>query len=318
MSEFDGKVAIVTGASSGIGRCTAELLAQRGARVAAFARSADKLAGLASDRVLPVAGDVSHLGDVERLFSAAESHFGHVEVLINNAGMIDRAPLIETTFDEWQEMFAVNVHGAYLTCRRALPSMLERRAGAIVNVPSVSRGPGPEKGGEAELLTNLDEDMDLRALLPAKEVAKGDAWDIDTKSLKSLLLPGGDLKLKPHEGAEEVVGALVEVLAQGLLGHAQGVGYVLQGGPRVGHPAEHRCPREPLGPGRVGRSLRGARPRPRHDAPPRLRSGGSAPRASARPGRPPQFQPPAAPLRLPQPLRGLRHGYRLCPPHQPS
>lgn len=145
MSEFDGKVAIVTGASSGIGRSTAELLARRGARVAAFARSAEKLAGLASDRILPVTGDVSHLGDIERLFSAVESHFGHIDVLVNNAGMVDPAPLIETTFDEWQEMFAVNVHGVYLTCRRALPSMIERRAGSIVNVASISGVPGPEK-----------------------------------------------------------------------------------------------------------------------------------------------------------------------------
>lgn len=145
MFEFDGKVAIVTGASSGIGRSTVELLAQRGARVAAFARSADKLARLASDRVVPVTGDVSVLGDVERLFSAAESHFGHVDVLVNNAGMIDPAPLIETTFDEWQEIFSVNVHGVYLTCRRALPSMIDRRAGAIVNVSSISGVPGPEK-----------------------------------------------------------------------------------------------------------------------------------------------------------------------------
>jgi NAD(P)-dependent dehydrogenase (short-subunit alcohol dehydrogenase family) len=145
MVEFDGKVAIVTGASSGIGRCTAELLAQRGARVAAFARSAEKLASFASDRILAVHGSVSVLGDVERLFSTAESHFGHVDVLINNAGMIDPAPLIGTTFDEWQEMFSVNVHGVYLTCRRALPSMMERRAGAIVNVASISGVPGPEK-----------------------------------------------------------------------------------------------------------------------------------------------------------------------------
>ncbi|HEX6100766.1 MAG TPA: SDR family oxidoreductase [Thermoanaerobaculia bacterium] len=145
MSEFDGKVAIVTGASSGIGRRTAELLARRGARVVAFARSAEKLAEIAGDRVLPVTGDVMHLGDVERLFSAAESHFGHVDVLVNNAGMIDPAPLVETTFDEWQEMFAVNVHGVYLTCRRALPSMIERRSGAIVNVASISGVPGPEK-----------------------------------------------------------------------------------------------------------------------------------------------------------------------------
>ncbi len=145
MSEFDGKVAIVTGASSGIGRCAAELLAQRGARVAAFARSEEKLASLVSRGILPVTGDVSHLGDVERLFSTTESNFGHVDVLINNAGMIDPAPLIETTFDEWQEMFAVNVHGIYLTCRRALPSMIERRSGAIVNVSSISGVPGPEK-----------------------------------------------------------------------------------------------------------------------------------------------------------------------------
>ena len=145
MGELDGKVAIVTGASSGIGRRTAELLARHGARVAAFARSADKLASLANDRILAVAGDATHLGDVERLFAAAESRFGHVDVLVNNAGMIDPAPLIETTFDEWREMFAVNVHAVYLTCRRALPSMIERRSGAIVNVASISGVPGPEK-----------------------------------------------------------------------------------------------------------------------------------------------------------------------------
>ncbi len=145
MSEFDGKVAIVTGASSGIGRCTAELLVRRGARVVAFARSGNKLARIAGDRMLAVPGDVSVLGDVERLFSATETHFGHVDLLVNNAGMIDPAPLIETTFDEWQEMFAINVHGIYLTCRRALPSMIERRAGAIVNVASISGVPGPEK-----------------------------------------------------------------------------------------------------------------------------------------------------------------------------
>jgi 3-oxoacyl-[acyl-carrier protein] reductase len=121
------------------------MLSQRGARVAAFARSAEKLKLMASASVLPVAGDVSVLEDVERLFATTEAHFGPVDVLVNNAGIIDPAPLIDTTFDEWQEMFAVNVHGVFLTCRRALPSMIERRAGAIVNVSSISGVPGPEK-----------------------------------------------------------------------------------------------------------------------------------------------------------------------------
>jgi NAD(P)-dependent dehydrogenase (short-subunit alcohol dehydrogenase family) len=145
MGEFDGRVAIVTGASSGIGRSTAELLAARGARVAIFARSAAKLREIEGENILAVPGDVTHLDDLERLFSLTESHFGKCDVLINNAGMIDPVPLIDTTHEQWTRMFAVNVDSIFLTCRRALPSMLERGAGAIVNVASISGVPGPEK-----------------------------------------------------------------------------------------------------------------------------------------------------------------------------
>jgi len=134
MSEFSGKVAIVTGASSGIGKKTAELLAERGARVVTFARSAGT-----------VKGDVSDLAAIERLFVETESHYGPCDILVNNAGMIDPAPLVETTFDQWRRMFEVNVHGVYLACRRALPSMLKRGTGTIVNVASISGVPGPEK-----------------------------------------------------------------------------------------------------------------------------------------------------------------------------
>lgn len=134
MSEFDGKVAIVTGASSGIGKRTAELLAARGAKVVTFARSAGT-----------VCGDVADPDAIERLFAETESRFGACQILINNAGMIDPLPLVETTFEQWRRMFDVNVHGVYLACRRALPSMLERGAGAIVNVASISGVPGPEK-----------------------------------------------------------------------------------------------------------------------------------------------------------------------------
>ncbi|HEX8411065.1 MAG TPA: SDR family NAD(P)-dependent oxidoreductase [Thermoanaerobaculia bacterium] len=145
MGEFDGRVAIVTGASSGIGRRTAELLAQRGARVTIFARSAEKLNAIARDGMLAVAGDVANLADVERAFSATESRFGRCDLLVNNAGMIDVAPLVDMTLDQWRRMFAVSVDAIFLTCRRALPSMLERGAGAIVNVSSISGVPGPEK-----------------------------------------------------------------------------------------------------------------------------------------------------------------------------
>jgi NAD(P)-dependent dehydrogenase (short-subunit alcohol dehydrogenase family) len=145
MGEFDGRVAIVTGASSGIGRRTAELLVARGASVAIMARSAEKLQAIAGDAMLAVPGDVSDLADVERLFSMTESRFGKCDVLVNNAGIIDPAPLVDITHEQWQRMFAVNVDAVFLTCRRALPSMLERGTGAIVNVSSISGVPGPEK-----------------------------------------------------------------------------------------------------------------------------------------------------------------------------
>ncbi|HYK04964.1 MAG TPA: SDR family NAD(P)-dependent oxidoreductase [Thermoanaerobaculia bacterium] len=134
MSDLAGKVAIVTGASSGIGKKTAELLTAQGARVVAFARSAGD-----------VRGDVADPEAIERLFAETEARYGPCEILVNNAGMIDVAPLVETDLARWRRMFAVNVEGVYLACRRALPSMLERGAGAIVNVASISGVVGPEK-----------------------------------------------------------------------------------------------------------------------------------------------------------------------------
>jgi NAD(P)-dependent dehydrogenase (short-subunit alcohol dehydrogenase family) len=141
--EFDGRVAIVTGASSGIGRATAEMLVSRGASVAAFARSATA-AGL-PESMLAIDGDISDPDAIERLFSGTESRFGDCGILINCAGMIDPKVLVEVTAEEWDRMFAVNVRGTYLASRRALPSMIAKRAGAIVNVASISGVPGPEK-----------------------------------------------------------------------------------------------------------------------------------------------------------------------------
>lgn len=146
-NEFEGKSAIVTGASSGIGEATARLLSARGARVTLFARNADRLAAIAGDNqsMSFVAGDVALQKDIEHLFESHEASFGACDILINNAGMIDVRPMLETEPEAWDRMFAVNVRGAYLASRRALPSMLQRRSGTIVNVSSISGVPGPEK-----------------------------------------------------------------------------------------------------------------------------------------------------------------------------
>lgn len=148
MTDFEGTIAVVTGASSGIGKRAAEMLVERGARVAIFARSADKIesvAGRRSDRMIAVAGDAADEQAIHRLFDETESRLGPCDILINNAGMIDPDLVVETDVQRWDRVFAVNVRSAFLASRRALPSMIGRRSGTIVNVSSISGVIGPEK-----------------------------------------------------------------------------------------------------------------------------------------------------------------------------
>ncbi|HET7710578.1 MAG TPA: SDR family oxidoreductase [Thermoanaerobaculia bacterium] len=147
-SEFAGRVAVVTGASSGIGRATARLLAAEGARVALFSRSEERLRDLAQiypDQMLAVAGDVADEQAISRLFEECEKGFGPCDLLVNNAGMIFPRSLHQTSPEDWDRLFAVNVRGVFLATRRALPSMLERGSGAIVNVASISGVLGTKK-----------------------------------------------------------------------------------------------------------------------------------------------------------------------------
>ena len=146
--EFQHRVAVVTGASSGIGERCAEKLVERGARVVLFARSAETLRAIAArheDRMLAISGDVADEAAIARLFAETESRFGACDILINNAGMIDPKPMVATSADDWDRMFAVNVRGAFLCARRALPGMIARGSGTIVNVSSISGVVGPEK-----------------------------------------------------------------------------------------------------------------------------------------------------------------------------
>jgi len=142
IGEFEGRVAIVTGASTGIGRATAELLRESGAKVALFSRL---LEDKEENGRLIRSGDITSETDVDRLFADTETHLGPCDLLINNAGAIEPALLHEMSIDSWERTFAVNVRGAFLSCRRAIPSMIARKKGSIINVASISGVIGPEK-----------------------------------------------------------------------------------------------------------------------------------------------------------------------------
>ena len=138
-----GRVAIVTGASRGIGAATAEAIAAAGAHVMLAARDGDALEARASTirqaggQATPVPADVSKAGDVERLFTAA-GRKGSVTALVCAAGVLMSAPFAETTPDIWEETLAVNLTGAFLCCRAAFGPMLETGGGRIVTIASLS------------------------------------------------------------------------------------------------------------------------------------------------------------------------------------
>jgi 3-oxoacyl-[acyl-carrier protein] reductase len=133
---------------SGIGRATASRLLEAGARVVLFARRSVLLQSFvdeAGKSALAVDGDVADEPAIEKLFITTEKQFGPCDILINNAGMIDPDLVVDTSRERWDRMFAVNVTGTFLASRRALPSMMERRSGVIINTASISGVIGTEK-----------------------------------------------------------------------------------------------------------------------------------------------------------------------------
>ncbi len=135
--ELAGAVAIVTGAAGGVGRATVELLTARGARV--VAEDLNPAVGeLESEQVAVLQGDVAEPDTARRAVTLARQRFGALNVVVNNAGRFLLRPTVDTTDGDWDDLLRVNVRGAFLHCREALPALGERGDGRIVNVASIS------------------------------------------------------------------------------------------------------------------------------------------------------------------------------------
>lgn len=146
MNEWEGKVALVTGASSGIGRATAELFAERGAKVVAAARREDELACLVGDieakggAATAIATDVSIAEDVERMVAHVIGTYGRLDYAVNNAGIEGEfAAVSELPDEEWDRVIGVNLKGTFLCLKHEARAMLAGgHGGAIVNIGSVN------------------------------------------------------------------------------------------------------------------------------------------------------------------------------------
>ena len=145
MDRLAGKVALITGAGSGIGRATAVLFAKEGAAVmvADFmpdgGRETVKLIEDVGGRAAFVEADVTKSADVQRMVKSAVDSFGRLDILFNNAGMQGRFVMIaDMTEEHWDKMFATNIRSVFLGCKFAIPVMLRQGGGVIISTASVS------------------------------------------------------------------------------------------------------------------------------------------------------------------------------------
>lgn len=145
MDRLKEKVAIITGASEGIGKATAELFAKEGAKVVILARRKEKLELAAEDirsiggEVLAVPGDVTKLEDCQNVFEQAIKEYGKVDILVNNAGMADsHIATVRASDEHWRKIVDINQNSVFMFCREALKHMEKTGAGSIVNVSSIA------------------------------------------------------------------------------------------------------------------------------------------------------------------------------------
>jgi 3-oxoacyl-[acyl-carrier protein] reductase len=142
---LDGKVAIVTGASRGIGRAVAERFAAEGARVtvnyvAGSSSAEEVVAGITArgGDAIAVRADVSRAGDARGLVAATMERFGRIDILVNNAGIMVAKGVLETSEDDWDRTIDVNLKGPYLLSKEVAPIMIRQGAGTIINMSSNS------------------------------------------------------------------------------------------------------------------------------------------------------------------------------------
>ena len=144
MFELNGKVAVVTGASSGLGRDAAIAYAKAGADVALLARRLDKLEKVAEEihslgrKAIAVACDVANEESVQQAIACVQKEFSHIDILLNNAGIAIRGGVHQLSEEDWQKGMDINVKGIFLMSKYVVPGMMKQKYGKIINVSSIN------------------------------------------------------------------------------------------------------------------------------------------------------------------------------------
>ncbi|MGI8586329.1 MAG: SDR family NAD(P)-dependent oxidoreductase [Chloroflexia bacterium] len=228
--EVQGKVAIVTGASAGIGLATARLLAQQGAQVALVARSRDKLQALAAalPGALAVPADLSREDEIPALVARVMARYGRVDILINNAGQGYEAEVAVIDTAQFRELFALNVIGPLAAMQAVIPLMRRQGQGAIVNISSgTSLLAIPNLGAYSSLKRALNAlSLTARAELAADGIIVSVVYPFVTATdfAQNVRTSGEPVRSErgpgpPADTAEHVAAKILEVLRSGAAQH---------------------------------------------------------------------------------------------------
>ena len=151
--KLDGKVALVTGSGRNIGRSIALALAKGGASVVVNARTNQKEAGAVADEVralgpkaLPLLADVGDRGQLEGMLDKALAEFGNIDIVVNNAAVRPHMPFAEMTYEDWRGTLATDLDPAFICAKAALPGMLERKWGRVINFSGLQAFQGRHGG----------------------------------------------------------------------------------------------------------------------------------------------------------------------------
>ena len=213
---LEGKTAVVTGGSKGIGYSIGEYLARAGANVVLSARNADEvkaaadtLNALGSGTVIGVQADVRSYEDVQRMTAAAAELGDGLDILVNNAGVGGFAPVDQTSVELWHSIIETNLNGVFYCCREAIPHMRKRGAGWIINIGSLA-GKNPFAGGaaynaskfgllgfsEAMMLDVREDNIRTSYIMPGSVAtyfndhtpSEADAWKIQPEDIARLVM----------------------------------------------------------------------------------------------------------------------------------
>ena len=171
---IQNKVALITGASRGIGKGIAQVLGGAGARLAVVALNAERLAQTADElraqnvTVLDCACDVADAAQVQRAVEAVIAHFGRIDILVNNAGILQAVHVTDFSASDWEKTLAVNLNSAFYFVRAVAPTMMQQNYGRIINIASISAFTGgvagsvqyaASKGGMISMVKTLSRDL---------------------------------------------------------------------------------------------------------------------------------------------------------------